>query len=59
MCPYYKQEPKWCAFFDTYQDDSKRDRDCLSDTNWKYCVNYTNRSFEEKIKYKQRINPDL
>ena len=58
MCPYYKQEYKSCAFF-SYQDDNKRDKDCLSSSNWKYCANYTNRSMDEKIKYKQRPNPEL
>ena len=59
MCPYYKQEYKYCAFFDSYQEDSKRDRDCLSDGNWKNCPNYTGRSMDEKLSKRQRPNPLL
>jgi len=59
MCPYYNQDYKQCNFFGTAQDDSKRDKDCLSSSNWKYCENYSNRSMDEKINKKLRPNPEI
>jgi hypothetical protein len=57
MCPYYNQEYKQCVFFGTTQDQSRRDSYCLTSDNWKYCPNYTSRSFEEKRDKKLRSNP--
>lgn len=54
MCPYYDPNYNKCNFFDSLQSDSQRDHNCLSDSNWKNCVNYTNRSFEEKANKRLR-----
>ena len=59
MCPYYNSEYKTCNFFGTTQDQSQRDNKCLSDSNWKYCENYTNRSMDEKLSKRIRSNPEL
>jgi hypothetical protein len=59
MCPYYNTDNKKCAFFDTAQDDSTRESKCLSGSNWRSCVNYSNRSLDEKVNKRLRPNPDL
>jgi len=58
-CPYYQTDYKKCNFFDTYQEGYQRDAYCLSDDNWKRCVNYSNRSYDEKVNKRLRANPDL
>ena len=58
-CPYYNRDYKECNFFGTSQDQYQRDTYCLSGSNWKNCVNYTNRSREDKINKKLRSNPEL
>jgi len=57
-CPYYQTDYKQCNFFGTSQEQYQRDNYCLSD-GWRRCVNYTNRSFDEKVNKKLRSNPDL
>ena len=59
LCPYYDENYKQCNFFRTSQDQTQRDQYCLTSDNWKRCVNYTNRSFDEKVSKKLRSNPDL
>lgn len=59
MCPYYNSDNKQCNFFGSSQDQNQRDSYCLTGDNWKYCVNYSNRSFEEKVQKKLRSNPEL
>ena len=58
-CPYYDTNYQKCNFFSSLQNEASRENDCLTSDNWKRCVNYTNRSFDEKVKYKLRPNPDL
>ena len=58
-CPYWDRDYKKCVFFGTTQEDYQRELYCLSSSNWKGCVNYTNRSYEEKVTKKIRTNPEL
>jgi hypothetical protein len=58
-CPYFDRDYKKCSFFGTAQEGSQRESYCLSGSNWKNCVNYTNRSYDEKLQKKIRTNPDL
>ena len=58
MCPYYDERYKSCNFF-SGQDDSQRQSYCMTDSNWRQCANYYNRTLEEKIKHQRRTNPDL
>jgi hypothetical protein len=59
MCPYYNQDYKQCNFFGTYQEGDQKETKCLSNDNWKYCPNYTNRSMDEKLSKRLRPNPEL
>jgi len=59
VCPYYDTNYKKCNFFDTTQTENDKEMYCLSRDNWKRCVNYTNRSYSEKVEKKLRPNPDL
>jgi hypothetical protein len=59
ICPYYDENYKKCNFFDSSQDQSQRDNYCLNSSNWRNCVNYSNRSYDEKVSKRLRSNPDL
>jgi hypothetical protein len=60
VCPYYDENYKQCAFFrSSLLDQATKDYRCMSDSNWKSCANYTNRSFDEKVSKKLRTNPEL
>jgi len=59
MCPYYNTDYKTCAFFGTLQEGDQREHKCLNSNNWKYCENYTNRSYDEKVSKRLRPNPEL
>jgi hypothetical protein len=60
LCPYYKTKYNTCAFYGwSEKSESDRARLCLTEKNWKNCANYTNRSFDEKVKYMERPNPYL
>jgi len=58
-CPYFNREYKQCNFFGTYQDGGQKEGYCMSSDNWRRCLNYSNRSYEEKVTKKIRTNPDL
>ena len=57
MCPYYDERYKSCNISGKYQEN--RERDCLSDYNWKRCANYEKSSLDTKLKCTVRPNPDL
>jgi len=59
MCPYFNTDHKTCAFFDTHQEGDQREYKCLSSSEWKYCLNYSNRTYEEKVSKRLRPNPEL
>jgi len=59
MCPYYLVEYHKCVFFDSFQEGYQREHYCLSDYDWRHCVNYDNRSIDEKVYKRLRPNPDL
>ena len=60
MCPYYNTDSKYCNFYPSSTlDESTKENKCLSDSNWKYCDNYTNRSYDEKVNKRLRPNPEL
>jgi len=59
MCPYYQMDYKQCNFFGSNQNQEQRDRYCLTSDNWRHCVNYENRSLDERLSKKLRTNPDL
>jgi len=59
MCPYYNSDYKQCNFFGTTQEGEQKENYCLSGDNWKRCVNYTNRSLDEKVSKRLRPNPEL
>jgi hypothetical protein len=58
-CPYFDPGCSLCNFFSTYQDGDRKENYCLSSSNWKGCLNYSNRSYEEKVAKRLRSNPDL
>jgi hypothetical protein len=58
-CPYFDRDYKKCNFYGTTQEGYQRESYCLSSDNWKQCVNYTNRSYDEKLTKKIRSNPEL
>ena len=57
MCPYYDMNYKCCNISGVYQKD--REYSCLSDYDWRKCVNYTNSSLDVKLSKRLRPNPDL
>ena len=59
VCPYYETNYKQCNFFGTTQDGHQKESYCLSSSNWRNCVNYSNRSHAEKVSKRLRPNPDL
>jgi len=59
ICPYYQSDYKTCNFFDTHQEGYQKENYCLSSDNWKRCVNYENRSFDEKVSKRLRSNYEL
>jgi hypothetical protein len=58
-CPYYQRDYKRCKLFDTSQDESRRNSSCQTSDNWKYCPNYTGKSYEEKLHKSERPDPYL
>ena len=58
-CPYYKTDSKQCNFYDTSQDEYTRNTYCLTSSNWRNCLNYSNSSYDAKVQKKLRTNPDL
>jgi len=54
MCPYYDAGSNLCNFFSSVQESGHRDSSCLSNDNWKHCVNYTNRNDSEKMSKRLR-----
>jgi len=59
VCPYYDETYKKCNFFGTTQEGYQKEHYCLSGNEWKNCVNYTNRSYNEKVDKRLRPNPEL
>ena len=59
ICPYYHTDYKKCEFFGTTQEGSHKENRCLHKDGWKSCINYTNRSYDEKVSKRLRPNPDL
>jgi len=59
ICPYYNPDYKLCNFFSTTQEGYQKETYCLSSDNWRRCVNYEKRSFDERVSKRLRPNPDL
>ena len=53
-CPYYDELNNLCNFFDSRQDDYQKNTYCKTSSNWTTCINYTNRSWQEKSEKKLR-----
>jgi len=59
MCPYFDEKYSQCVFFGTSQSGYDKENRCLSSDNWKYCANYSGRSYEDKVAKRLRPNPEL